>query len=281
MLLTLPLLLAGCLLPGGTTVSGTLHGRIEWHGTVLIDGDVVVDADAVLTIAPGTQVLFLPPSTGRDRHIDHPHFPGSELIVKGRLLAEGTATAPIVFAHRDAAAAAGSWGGVNLVESPSTVFRYCFFRQADSAVHSQKSQVLVEACRFTGNLVAIRFHDSAIRIEHNSLYGNDTAIRFHGGAPVIRFNDLHDNDRGLFITAHPRDVTLTDNHLTGNRRFAVVLGEEVPEAIAMPGNWWGSEVAAVIETGFFDGRRVDYLGRIDYQPLAVKPIPEVGVPWNR
>lgn len=280
LLLVVASFLAGCAVRP-MTVRGDLQGELLWQGTVLVDGDVVVGKGARLTILPGTSVLFLPAGAGADRFTGHPHFDGSELIVRGTVVAEGTAAAPITFRHLDPLAPAGGWGGINLVESPHASFRFCRFTQADSALHSQGSQVFVEESIFERNLVGLRFHSSAMLIEHNRFRDNGTAIRFHFGAPVICRNEIADNDRGFFITSFPQAYRIEGNNIVGNREASVVLGEEVPDDVLMAGNYWGSGDAVGIEGTFFDGRRVDYLGRVIYRPLLERPCPGAGISWKR
>lgn len=254
-------------------IAGSIAVPQQWSGIVHIDGDVVIEETAVVHIAPGTEIVFLPPSPGTDRFVDHPHFFGSELIVRGRIHAGGTAAAPIVFRHVDPAAPAGSWGGINLVQTSGSSFRHCHFTQADSAVHSQDSTVTVSCSIFTGNRVAVRFHSSAIAITDNRLEKNGTAIRFHFGAPTISGNLLRENDKGMFITASPADYRISGNAIVASREAQVVLGEEVPDDVNLTGNFWGSVDPRQIEGGFFDGRRSDYLGKVRYAPfLSALPL---------
>jgi hypothetical protein len=195
-------------------------------------------------------------------------------------VALGTAAAPIVFRHLDSDAPAGSWGGVNLSQSPGASFRFCRFTQADSAVHSQESTVDITECLFENNLVGIRFYASSIRIEYNLLQRNGTAIRFHFGAPVIRRNEMVGNRRAFFITSFPRDFHIELNNIRPGGEYAVVLGEEVPEDVAMPHNYWGPGDIAAIEKSFFDGRRVEYLGQVQIAPILSAPVDQAGVSWN-
>ncbi len=280
LLVTSLLLLAGCA-SRPTVVRGELRGPLVWEGEVRISGDVVLGEGSDLVIRPGTTVLFLDPAPGEDRLSEHPNFPGSELIVRGHLRAEGTASSPITFRHAETSAPAGSWGGINLEKSPGATFRHCRFTQADSALHSQESRALVEQSLFEGNRVGVRFHSSAMRIAHNLFRENGTAIRFHFGAPSILANRLEGNGKGFFITSHPEDYLIEGNSVTGSREYSVVLGEEVPEDVDLAGNYWGSVDPAVIEEGFFDGRREGHLGRVRYRPFVLSPIAEAGPTWNR
>lgn len=272
------LLCAGCAKPMAP-LQGVLQGTQHWRGTVYLQGDVVLPAETSLIIAPGTEVVFLPAPAELDLLRNHPNFPGSELIVRGKLIAEGTAERPITFRHLDPQAPAGSWGAVNIEGSPEVSFRHCRFRQADSAVHSRDARVTVEESVFENNLVGIRFNNTEILIERNLLQHNGAAIRFHLGAPVICQNLIRDNDVGLFLTSHPLGYHIEANNLINQRRYQVVLGEEVPDDVVMPRNYWGGTELEAIQQSLFDGQRSSYLGRVLVLPLAQQPIANAGPSW--
>lgn len=273
----LPLcLLCACLSPVGP-LEGELHGRLHWQREVHILGDVVLAEDTSLTIEPGTRVLFLPLDSTADDLQDHPNFLGSELIVRGRMIAKGTAERPISFQFFDLKGVAGSWGGVNIEGSPQAVFDYCSFTQADSAIHARQSRVIIENSLFTDNLVGIRFNDSEILIENNLLHHNGAAIRFHFGAPVIRNNEIRENRKGLFITSEPRNYTIENNSFIDNRPYQVSLGEGVREAVELGNNFWGTETSESLPGTFFDGRLDDWLGTIDFLPMRTEAAPDTGI----
>lgn len=274
-------ILCACLKQKPFSLQGTLTGQQRWSGVVRLSGDVTIEKDAQVFIEPGTLVLFLPPEPGTDNLREHPHFTGSELIVQGRLLAAGRPDAPIVFRYVDPLAEPGSWGGINIQGSPQADFLYCRFEQANSAIHSNESEVQIRESVFERNLVGIRFNSSRIAINHNTLRHNGTGIRFHFGSPEIRFNRIENNDKGIFITSHPRQYLIADNVISGNDEAQVVLGEEVPEDVDMKGNYWGGLSRELIERGFFDGQIDDYLGRVIYEPYSPVEIEGAGASWNR
>lgn len=275
---TLCLVCAACARPS-PPLRGVLQGELLWRGTVYLQGDVVLPAEASLVIAPGTEVVFLPAPPELDLLQEHPNFPGSELIVRGRLIAEGTAERPIIFRHLDPEAPAGSWGALNIEGSPEVSFRHCRFRQADSAVHSRDARVTVEESLFENNLVGIRFNNTEILIERNLLQNNGTAIRFHLGAPVICQNLIRDNGVGLFLTSHPLGYHIEANTLLNQRHYQVVLGEEVPDDVAMPRNYWGGTDLEAIQQSLFDGQRTSYIGRVKVLPLSETPVATAGPSW--
>ncbi|MCF6180000.1 MAG: right-handed parallel beta-helix repeat-containing protein [Geopsychrobacter sp.] len=249
-----------------------LRGTIHWQGEVRVHGDLVLEAGSKLIIAPGTQVVFEDPRAGEDLYQEHPNFIGSELIVRGRLLARGTAAQPIVFRSYNSQGKAGSWGGINIEASSGVLFSYCRFEQADSAIHSRKSMVIVKNSTFRNNLVGLRFHDSDLLAENNLFEENGTAIRFHFGSPVIRNNEIRHNQKGLFISEHPQDYLIENNNFIDNLSYQVSLGEGVRQAVDLRNNYWSEGTSAELEAHFFDGRVDDWLGKIEYQPRRLDPV---------
>lgn len=274
------LLLVGCSVTQKPVVRGVLHGELLWQDKVFVAGDVILEEDVNLTILPGTKVLFLPPDAGPGGLTEHPHFLGSELIIKGQIHAAGTPSAPIIFEAFEPGAPAGFWGALNLEGSQEAVFEYCIFRQADSAVHSRDSRVSIRQSVFENNLVGIRFHDSEIVIEHNLLRGNLTGIRFHFGSPVISENEFRDNNVNLFVTAHPRNYRVENNSFWASTEYQVVFGEEVPEDVTMPGNFWAHSETRPVDSPFYDGRRSPYLGQVLIEPQRSSPSSQAGLSWT-
>ena len=261
-----------------TPLSGVVSGETRWQGTVFIDGDLVLEKEARLVIAPGTEVVFLPPAEGKDLFTERPNFPGNELIIRGTLLAEGTAEKPITFRFVDSTAPPDSWGGINLYEGSIASFSYVYISQANSAIHSHSAEATMEDSRIENNLFGLRFNTTDFLIKNNLLRRNGTAIRFHFGAPVIRNNVITDNEKGVFITSYPEDYIIEGNNIFGNHRYAVVLGEEVPDDVIMVGNYWGADNPEAIRASFFDGRKDEYLGNVLFEPFANTSFSSAGTP---
>ena len=94
---------------GNTQLPDAYSGRIEqnttWRDTVYVIGDVTIASGATLTLAPDTQVLFLPYRDDTQGGLDSTR---AELIVEGRLHAQAEG---IVF--RSAATSLGAdWYGI-------------------------------------------------------------------------------------------------------------------------------------------------------------------------
>jgi hypothetical protein len=264
----------------GKVLQGELSGELYWQGEVYLQGNVVIEKGARLTIAPGTRVVFLPSNLPDDELNEHPYFPGTELIVRGEIIALGTKAQPIFFQAEEKTAEAGSWGAVNIEGSARAIFDYCVFQQADSALHARDSWVVVENSKFINNLVGIRFHDTNILIEKNLLEKNGAAIRFHFGAPVICKNIIRDNGKGLFITSEPREYTIENNSFIANRPYQVSLGEGVRQAVVLRNNFWGAQTEQSLPESLYDGRVDEWLGRVEFLPMRQAPDPDSGGVWK-
>jgi len=274
------LTLVACAAKPNPVVKGVLHGELTWQGDVFVAGDVILEEDVKLTILPGTRVRFMPADNGPGELVEHPHFPGSELIIKGKIHAVGTAAEPILFEAVDPDAAAGFWGAINLFGSQDAVFEYCVFRQANSAIHSWDSQVYIEQSLFEDNLVGIRFNASEILIEHNLLRNNHTGVRFHFGSPVICENEFVENSVNLFVTSHPRDYRIENNVFGIPAEYHVVFGEEVPEDVNLARNFWRHENPSAMFDSFYDGRRSPYLGKVLVEPQRTSSPSQAGLSWS-
>ena len=89
---------------------GYFTGRIEqdttWRDTVYVGGDVTIASAATLTLAPNTQVHFLPYHDATRGGLDSTR---AELIVEGRLAAQAGG---IVFCSADAGSLGADWYGL-------------------------------------------------------------------------------------------------------------------------------------------------------------------------
>lgn len=272
--------LPGCLSRDLKVVRGQLEGDLTWQGTVFISGDVTLPEDSKLTLLPGTRIRFLEPDGQITDLIDHPNFKGSELIVSGQLIAIGTPEKPIIFESAHDSSTSALWGAINIVNSSESVFEYCIFRNADSAIHSRNSNVYIQESVFENNLVGVRFHNSEILVENSLLRHNGSAIRFHFGSPVICENQFVHNDVNLFVTAEPKDYRIENNTFGMASKYQVVLGESVPDDFIVPRNYWPElEKSGLIES-FYDGRRSDYLGKVLFEPTLTMPSRQAGISWT-
>lgn len=271
--LALLISLTGCSWFSAPVDKNILSGKIHWEGEVRIQGQVVIEKGAILTIAPGTRVLFMPyTETDPDREKGPHELRGSKLLVHGQLIARGTAYEPIIFSYYDSEAPAGSWGGIKVQDAEEVFFYNCEFRQAMNAIHSCRSWVAIEYCQFENNNVGILFHNARLLIERSLLQNNVTGIYYLSGKPVISENKIENNVNGLVIADASEEYLIEGNSFLNNRSYNVGLGERVRRSVNLRNNYWGLAAANASELKLFDGRSSLWKGEINYLPMRAKPV---------
>lgn len=271
--IALVLIMPGCAWFSEPADSNILSGNIYWEGEVRLTGKVVLEKGSVLTIAPGTRVLFMPYTDPEPDRKSSPHeLRGSELLVHGQLVARGTAYQPIIFSYYDSDAPVGSWGGIKVQDAEEVYFYNCEFRQAMNAIHSCRSWVAIEYCKFEDNQVGILFHNARLVIERNLLRNNGTAIYYLSGQPVISENKIVKNKNGLVIADASEEYLVANNTFLDNRTYNVGLGERVRRTVDLRNNYWGTSDLTLLESKLFDGRSSLWKGEINYLPVRNKPV---------
>ena len=122
-------------------------GRIEqdttWLDTVYVGGDVTIAAAATLTLAPNTQVLFLPYHDATQGGLDSTR---AELIVEGRLAAQAGG---IVFRSADAGSLGADWYGLVVERGGQADLSNATIRDGLRCVYSQaRGRVTMDAIAF-------------------------------------------------------------------------------------------------------------------------------------
>jgi hypothetical protein len=166
----------------------------RWEGEVLIDGTVMVAPVALLTIAPGTVVSFA------YRDTDGDGLGESELFVQGRLLAEGTREAPIVFTALDGAGP-GRWGAINLMgtDVEESVLSWCLVESAYRGLHGHFSRFRVEHSVFRGNARSLQFQESTAAITDCSVSASISGLRFRDSTVAIDGLAVFGNTVGIQV----------------------------------------------------------------------------------
>jgi hypothetical protein len=96
-------------------VPSEIMSDATWSGTNLLRNTVTIGSNAVVRIAPGSKVLLDTAAT---------------LIVRGKLLSEGTAAEPILFTR---ATIGQRWKGLRFIKAQASRFAHCTFEYADCA----------------------------------------------------------------------------------------------------------------------------------------------------
>ena len=247
------------------------------QGTLVVVGDVTFPPDRTLNILPGTQVAFalIPKDSLFDLCSDHPSFPSSELIITGRLTAEGTGDEPVTFTPTRPAKpivrAADEvpdrpralWGAVNLTGSKGGKLRNCIISGASTGVHAREADSFeIQGCLLEDNEVGLRFSKSDVLIRNNMFRNNLTGMRFHEFGGTVKNNQFIHNGTAIFVTDNPEKVVLKDNTFKGSIDYHVKLGIHVTDDITLEGGVF--EIPDGMEFGelVFDQEDDEELGKV-------------------
>jgi hypothetical protein len=201
--------------PPGATPTRAYRGETfigedtAWEGEVLIDGTVMVAPVARLVIAPGTVVRFA------FRDADGDGVGESELFIQGRLLAEGTREAPIVFTAL-AGAGPGRWGAINLMGSDAEESRLAWVLVESSfrGLHGHFSRFRAEHSIFRGNFRSIQFQESTAAITDCTLTGSASALRFRDSTAALESLAVFGNTLGIQVLRS--SFSLVGSGIVGN-----------------------------------------------------------------
>ena len=122
-------------------------GRIEqdttWRDTVYVGGDVTIAAAATLTLAPNTQVHFLPYHDATQGGLDSTR---AELIVEGQLAAQAGG---IVFRSADAGSLGADWYGLVVERGGIADVSHAAIRDGLRCVYAKRGgRVIMDAISF-------------------------------------------------------------------------------------------------------------------------------------
>jgi hypothetical protein len=257
--------------PPGATPTRVYRGEqfigedTTWEGEVLIDGTVMVAPVARLTIAPGTVVRFGFIDTDADGVGE------SELFIQGRLLAEGTREAPIVFTALKGDGR-GRWGAINLMGADAEESRlswcliesgfrglhghfsrfraeHSIFRNNYRSIQFQESTAAIADCAVTGSASALRFRDSTAALEGLLVAGNTLGIQtLRSTFSLVRSSVVGNSLAGM----HVRE---SEGTIEGNRFEANTPGLRVSDCrLSIEGNYFAANNAAGLQVRRSEGR---------------------------
>jgi hypothetical protein len=247
----------------------SIAGEERWQGTVTVDRIVVVRSTGHLTIAPGTKVLF------RRLDWDGDGIGDAELTVEGRLTAEGTPEAPILFASAEARPRPSDWKYLLVNFAAGARLAHARVSDAYSGIQVHYSPAIVKACEFTGNVDGVRFSTARIRVEGCWIHGNTNGVRFEerGHPGEVVGCEISDNEVGVFAVAECRGKTTFEGNNLRRNRYPVKLGLEQRWDLAFPGNYWGEASQAAAEDAVLDRRTDPTLGRVSLAQALPSPAP--------
>lgn len=242
----------------------------KWRGEVRVDGIVHVRKNATLTILPGTRVVF--GSARLPTEDEHEGFSAPGIKVEGRIVAEGTGDAPILFTSDAGPPRPASWDKILFAFSAGNRFLHCTFEGARYAFHAHFSEISVRRCIFTENEEGVRLGTSRVTIVDSVFTRNEIrGINFRECRNEIRGNLVYENGDGIFLHSKDSASVIRENAIYANRGFNVRLGDLHSEDIDLSGNWWGTAREEEARKKIFDGRSLPGVGAARLSPLLAEP----------
>ena len=288
----------------------TISQDTTWQGTVILHGDVLVEPGVTLTVAPGTMVKLHRIDEESPENmfgIDSPYYPYAEIIVRGRLIARGTAERPIVFTSAEPDARARDWGAINFLGSDGSVLEHVKVLCAYNGVHAhgstltirdsefvkngvgisfkseeetpgvpwfgKRSRIEISGCLIARNKGGIGFRNSSGTIEHNEIRDNKFFGVFakENSDVVVRYNEITGNRKGVYLY-QVKGLRLEYNNIYDNRDYNIAPAEAQDFPVDAPHNWFGTRNLAAIAETIFDHAEDPELGEVLIAPVAEEPI---------
>lgn len=197
----------------GQEVQGLLAASQHWEGEIVLAGPVSIGPEAVLTIAPGTRI--------------RPAQPAALVSVQGRLVVQGTAERPVVFAHL------AGWQGIQLFEAPAgSHFGHVRFEGAETAISAIASVFSVSRSSFRNCGTAIQLLREATAAIEDSLF-SDNRIgidnQMKSKATISRNRFTKHQETAVIIT-HNSSGSITGNRFDNNHQGIGVI-QKYPDRI--------------------------------------------------
>ena len=217
------------LIPGGE-FEGTISGyalMTKANSPYIITGDIIVEIEAQLIIEPGVEVRF--------SYISDPENNGQEdtnaadLIVYGKLFAEGSETEPILFTSNETPALKGDWGGIRFAssEGTSTISHATIELAKDGVWTSSNCNIEISNCQIRTNI------DCGVRLGSNSNATIvDSTISLNGtgignyGTMIIQGCTISSNG-GTGVNSDGVHIEIYDSSIGENSSRGVYLSNSI------------------------------------------------------
>ncbi len=184
-------------------IGGVLTEDTALAGDYLLQADLQVPAGLTLTIQPGSRIYIQPSDSTK---IDPEYLSREvEIMVRGRLLALGSADRPIRFIPLGNDPQQILWAGIELVGSLGSRLEHLVIEQAESGVLCLASSPELRSLQI-------------LRSRYGILLQQDSA-------PQISNSLLADGEAGLFCWDRSAP-TVTDNQIVRQQEEGIYLGPE-------------------------------------------------------
>lgn len=284
-----------------------------WSGEINITGDVCVPPGVTLTILPGTTIKFKRIGENSERNLfgnSTPYYPQAELIIRGRIIAQGTRDNIIVFTSAERDARIADWGAINLLGSNDNIISYCKILFAYNGIHAHSATAIISNNELMKNGVAISFKkessrdlewygkDADIIVTHNLIHKNKGGINFRNAKTLISYNvikdnkffglwakeknnayvsynEISDNYKGIYLYQSEGTV-MHFNNIHHNKEYNIAIADEQDFEIDARYNWFGTANKGKIDRLIYDRNDDPAVANIVYEPISRSRIEGAG-----
>lgn len=182
-----------------------------WSGRIYIKGTLNIERGVVLTITPGSFILF--------EKLDIDKDGVSESLIKsaGVIRAIGTEEQPIMFSSAEKNKQWGDWKEIQINHVKALYFKYCIFEYSEYGLHIHFSDGHISHCIFRKNADGTRIGNSRLEIRNNLFENNSgKAINFTSSDLVIENNTITNNRNGMFVFEKTGKIFVENNNIYNN-----------------------------------------------------------------
>jgi len=200
-----------------TVYAGAYSEDLVWSGQVAMTGDVLILENASLTILAGTEIVV---TSAEGTQIDPEYLSSlTELLVRGRLDIQGSATEPVRFVAASPVSGEDyAWAGIILDQARKSSIAHAEISGADTAILVINCSPLIEGNQINGcryGIVAQQSSHPKI-LENTIANGEGGVFCWRGSNPYLKGNRIVDHDEeGVFVDADSRPW-LDRNTISGN-----------------------------------------------------------------
>jgi parallel beta-helix repeat protein len=182
-------------------LAADLPGTTRWSGDVKLAEATNIPKGAKLTIAAGTRIVA--------------SSPDAIITVSGKLLVEGTPSAPVVFETPP------GWHGIQFVEGEAgSRIRQARFSRAATAISTVATDFTVANSEFRECEFAVKLEREAnLLIENNTFADNGIGISNEmKSVPTIRNNRFSGHTKSAIVSSHGSGGSIAGNQFTKNKQ---------------------------------------------------------------
>jgi uncharacterized protein (TIGR03382 family) len=243
-------------------LQGTLYVNTTLSGANTVTGDLTVAPGVTLTLAAGATLTF-PTNDSVYGGVDTSH---AELIVRGTLLAQGTAGSPVTLTS--SGSTASSWYGVRVIAGTGTVLNNVVLNEAirglDISVDTTASNFAVSTTQYgffvtsgtltlsggsaTGGTYGMQTQSGSVANVNNVVFANNASYGMYlQGAGTLHHITAHGNQYGAYVyNTGSNAITLRDSIFSSNSSYEIYRSSSSSAAFTWTySDYWNNGVGSV------------------------------------